>query len=540
MFAPKSNPMYNSHNPYLMMLSRGSRYSIALLLLFSISSIHAQVWDDSFADDGRLTLSVYEEDQLHAARFVDGRLIVAYSNDYGDDPFFVRAYEADGSVDLTFQPIGVLGLDLPFLEDGGLLLAQTATIMNDGIYLSTMCKVTSDFTTYDYMAQVLKYNTNGSLNTSFGDNGLATAMVLSDVPNMFWSGGFTGSLEVNDGIILLGNSNDTLCFVKFFDDGSLDFGFGENGIKKLENDDLVLPEEPGEYGFRKWVYFNNQVYCQLSVTTLDNVLFTALIRFNADGSQDMSFGNNQGYVDLVPYCYFDGQYNWNLSVLQAIDEYLYLGSHFELYRFNSNFEQDMSFGGTGLGYASLSNGVALSLTKDSQGRFYVPGVYATDPSIPRCLRLLSNGAIDTSFGDEGLLIYETPVEDESVWFEFCELTDEGEPLIIGMASTGFGAGNIESDAVVLKILVNDNSVESLRNSDGVFFYPNPVSDFITLPNIESGNMIIRSLDGKIVRIEKFSQPTRNRTLDVSSLQQGTYILEVVGDSCIHKTKFIKL
>src|SRR5204863_446060 len=129
---------------------------------------------------------------------------------------------------------------------------------------------------------LVRYNPDGSLDTSFGGTGKVTTAILSlnDQANSV-------AIQPDGKIVAAGysynGSNDDFALVRYNPDGSLDTSFGSTG--KVTTDFLSFIDEA------------NSVAIQPDFTTLRSSDLSngsnddfALVRYNPDGSLDTSFG----------------------------------------------------------------------------------------------------------------------------------------------------------------------------------------------------------------------------------------------------------
>jgi len=130
--------------------------------------------DPTFGTGGRVMTDLSRSTDLANAVAIqaDGKLVVVgqtyKNNDYSDEDFAVARYNTDGTLDNTFGVRGKVRTDFPGLAavpsavviqpDGKIVVAGGA------FFLFTFA---GDF-------KVVRYNPNGSLDTSFGDGGIVT------------------------------------------------------------------------------------------------------------------------------------------------------------------------------------------------------------------------------------------------------------------------------------------------------------------------------------------------------------------------------
>ena len=81
-------------------------------------------------------------------------------------------------------------------------------------------------------------------------------------------------------------------------------------------------------------------------------------------------------------------------------------------------------------------------------------------------------------------------------------------------------------------------VDEFENGDFVF-YPNPVSDLVTVSVKNSGTIAaitVYDILGKLILIEKPTRAVSTQTLDLATVSKGVYLLEVTSDNNLKVTK----
>jgi len=239
--------------------------------------------DNSFDTDGMLTTAIgLDNDQASSiAVQSDGKIIVAgHSSDtpVDEDPdFSLVRYNSDGSLDNTFDSDGIVTTDFSLLIDR----IQDIAIQPDG-------KIVAVGFSVDGAGQDLamaRYNTDGSLDNTFGTNGKLT--------ENFGTGADWGTAVAlqPDGKIIVGGwtengTNKDFAVARFNADGSLDNSFGGNGKVETEigtsedvaNDMVLQPD-------------GKIILAGYSSRGADIHDF-ALVRYLADGSLDTTWGTD--------------------------------------------------------------------------------------------------------------------------------------------------------------------------------------------------------------------------------------------------------
>jgi len=184
--------------------------------------------DTSFGDSGRKVFDFEGSGITTESEFIidcQGRIVVVGDTGSGPSPrnFVIARLTSDGALDTNFGKIGINGMSLIDIEaernlaEGGVALTRSGKI----IILGTIGP------TADQSMGAFQLNNDGSLDTSFGTNGFT----LVDVLDAQGEGGVTidswgriylyGTCETDPQFILLARLNTT---------GSLDATFGDNGI----------------------------------------------------------------------------------------------------------------------------------------------------------------------------------------------------------------------------------------------------------------------------------------------------------------------
>jgi hypothetical protein len=81
-------------------------------------------------------------------------------------------------------------------------------------------------------------------------------------------------------------------------------------------------------------------------------------------------------------------------------------------------------------------------------------------------------------------------------------------------------------------------VGEFENADLVF-YPNPVSDLVTITVKNEGtiaNMALYDVLGKMIMVQKPSNALATQTLDLSAVSKGMYLLEITTDTNLKVVK----
>jgi uncharacterized delta-60 repeat protein len=156
----------------------------AIVLIWFISPQLAQAaagdLDPTFGGGGKVTTDLKRSTDIANAVAVqaDGKLVVVgetyRNNDSSAEDFAVARFNTDGTLDTTFGARGKVRTDFPGLA----AVASSVVIQPDGKIVVAggafpLFTFAGDF-------KVVRYNSNGSLDTSFGSGGIVTTFFPGD------------------------------------------------------------------------------------------------------------------------------------------------------------------------------------------------------------------------------------------------------------------------------------------------------------------------------------------------------------------------
>lgn len=219
--------------------------------------------DPSFGFGGRVSTSCgYSCTAFAAVQQSDGYIVVAGRRRgpvAGNEDFLLVRYRFDGSLDSSFGTGGIVQTDFP---SGRQDAAQALRLQADGKLVAGGVAVNTSGGTDVALA---RYNTDGSLDTSFGSDGLVVEHV-GDRNQVF-------DLRVQeDGkIVAAGDSH----LLRYLPDGTLDPTFGSGGIVN----------EGGGFTTRIVIEPSGDVIAAIELSDSFEIR-----RFRSDGSPDTTFG----------------------------------------------------------------------------------------------------------------------------------------------------------------------------------------------------------------------------------------------------------
>jgi uncharacterized delta-60 repeat protein len=237
--------------------------------------------DTSFGSGGKVTTDFFGGNDRATGVIVrpDGKIVVAgdaFNTNTGNVDFALALYNADGSPDTNFDIDGRLTTDLS-LNDivNALVLQPDGKIILAGSVLDN--QFSKDFA-------LVRYNADGTLDTGFGVSGKVitdfahnsdeiSALVL-DTNGLILAAGFAGNTST---------SRD-FAVVRYHTDGSLDSTFGVGG--KATTDFTNSTDEARGLALQP----DGRIVVAGSAFNGTTLADFALARFNPDGTLDLGFG----------------------------------------------------------------------------------------------------------------------------------------------------------------------------------------------------------------------------------------------------------
>jgi uncharacterized delta-60 repeat protein len=240
--------------------------------------------DRTFSQDGKVTTNfgTNAEDDLYAVALQsDGKIVAAGSTHivtHLDIKFAVARYNTNGSLDTTFGTGGKLTTFI----GGNSCDGFAVVIQPDGKII-----VGGDSyqgTSYDFT--LARYNSNGSLDRSFGSGGIVTTS-LSSADDMISALALQPDGKIlAAGLANFSSSNTDFAVVRYTTDGLLDSTFGTNGVS------IVAVTSGDDYCNAMALQPDGKIVLAGQAINAQRFSDFAVVRENADGTLDNSFGIN--------------------------------------------------------------------------------------------------------------------------------------------------------------------------------------------------------------------------------------------------------
>lgn len=325
----------------------------------------------------------------------DGKILLAgYGTTSGKTAFALVRHNADGSLDTAF---GSEGAQLTSFGSGQ-SIAYAMVLQADGKILLAGDATASD----KHVFALASYNTDGSLDTGFSDDGKLTTGFGT------WEGlAYAAALQADGKILVAGDiwngSQHDFGLMRLNADGSLDTGFGGDG---------QVSTDFGGYDAATSIVVQSDGKILVAGSSYDGKSWDfAVARYNADGSLDTGFSD-------------DGMLTTDIATAQGFG-----GSQ----KSSHDYAADMKVSATGkiyvAGSASAGSGYDFALAR-----------YAADGTL--------EGVVTTDFGSND-------------YGSSLVLQTDGKMVIAGKSGSGS-----KSDMALARYNALDGSLDTTLDGDG--------------------------------------------------------------------------
>ena len=441
--------------------------------------------DETFGNSGQ-AITNYPELMVMSSTALqaDGKIIVAgnlYNSSVSISRFVLVRYDSNGILDTSF---GIDGRVITNISDK-LDRIASVIIQNDGKIIAS--GATSDDATYSDFAMV-RYNSNGTLDTSFGNNGVvvtsikawdyANAITINNDNEIIIAGAISNEFDINIGF------DYNFALTKFDKYGVLDATFGDGGSA------IIGTTEANEKAFS--------------------------VKVNTDGKIVLAGEHHSS------------KYAFMLAQLLP------------------NGDLDTSFGINGVVINSLSNEFIESVAMQIDGKFLITEYHGTGGCCSadiKLIRFLEDGNYDTTFGTNGVVTANFLNENNQA--NAIVIQDDGKIIIGGVSGnqihSDYGLARFNSE---LALSTPDNQIGNNTFSA----YPNPVNQTVNLDfNLQES----QKLDVDLFNINgvKVSNLLNNQEFPFGytshkialpeTLSKGVYFLSISNGTYIFNVKIVK-
>jgi uncharacterized delta-60 repeat protein len=504
---------------------------IILSFLFFPASMDAQVsgtLDASFGVNGKVTTAFFKGQDAAKAIVIqsDGKIIAAgisSKTQNSNGQMALARYNTDGTLDNSFGTNGKVTTAFGLYSE-----IHAMTLQADGKIIAVGESSDSSRTSF----AMVRYNSTGALDTSFGTNG----KVMTAFETV--SSATAVTLQSDNKIVVAGatfisgfiNPNGVVALARYSMTGKLDTSFNATGkfitdINPLEKDVVSSVAVQAD---NKIVIAGISRPFETDGCTVPDPPDLFVIRCNATGSLDTSFASNGLYFQ-------EGAEASTVKVLNSgkilvAGNINYLTNDFILFRLNTNGVIDATFN-----FDAPTRGRATDMLVQKNGQILLVGWTYNDGSEDvnfTLMRCNSEGILDNTFGTNGKVI--TPPVFMFERYNKIALQNDGKIVACGRSRSNF-IGDLKFNFNVIRY---NNTIERVgtkavaTEKECLAIYPNPTSGALTIDikNLAVGDASVRIIDrvGRIVWQNKFSHIQAPLQLTINDLITGLYVVEVTS------------
>jgi uncharacterized delta-60 repeat protein len=385
--------------------------TVVSLLAFSVALAASGDLDTTFDGDGLVTSYVVpsnpsRDDLAYGIAIQPNGKIVAAGSSYSStssDDFALTRYNTNGALDTTFSGDGRLVTNL-----GGREQAFDVAIQANGkiVLAGQKCNTTGLCD-----AALVRYNPNGTLDTTFsGDGKVVTDFGGKD--NIAY-----GVAIQSDGkIVAVGYASNDFAIYRYNTNGSLDTTFsadgiaiGNFGLDRYDSAKDLAIQSDGKIVVVGYSFDTNFQNADFAIARL-NANGTADTTFSGDGRQITNFGADEWAYGVALQT--DGK------IVVVGQKYTVSTSYVAVARYNTNGSADTTFNSSGKKVLSAIAGTeswAEDVIVQPNGKIVVLSSMTYDGTNYNfaLVRLNPSGSFDTTFSGDGKVIIDFGGDDNS-------------------------------------------------------------------------------------------------------------------------------
>ncbi|GAB1404686.1 hypothetical protein MASR1M74_18650 [Lentimicrobium sp.] len=406
---------------------------ILLFTLFASLGVQAQnagSFDPTFGDNGVVLTPIGNDFSMSydMALQADGKILLGGEARIGTYKFALTRYNVDGSLDMDFGYQGIVNTSLGESDFGSAVVVQ-----DDG----RIILAGRSFNGSSYQARVLRYTSIGEMDPTFGANGVAALNMMNNVEQAV--------IQEDGKIVVGGYSDDNFALARLNSNGTLDTSFGDGGYV------ITVMEDDGGQACQSYVkgidiQTDGKIVAAGFMYSYYTYYDVVVARYTADGQLDAGFALNGTLKANL-----GGLADFATSVKIQDDGKIVVGGHKEfaiitgvpeydaaILRLDSDGNYDDTFGTDGVAFYRLTEQATYvdDIVIQDDGKIVFTGqivdYLASAYDIYAC-RINSDGTLDTAFGNEGHIVmdpFNTDVNANSIL-----LQEDGNILISGYSTS---------------------------------------------------------------------------------------------------------
>jgi uncharacterized delta-60 repeat protein len=493
--------------------------------------------DTSFDSDGKVVTSIGQYSIcFDVALQSNGRIVVAghaTANSGGSLDFALAGYNSNGSLDANF---GVGGRVLTPVSNGEDRAFSLVVKPDDKLILAGEAKQifgVPPFSEANGDFAVVQYNSNGTTDTAFGFGGkVITPVATSDIA-------YAAALQLDGKLVVAGLAAplatiSSIAVLRYHQNGTLDQSFGY----KIPGSVSTVVRGTIDEARAMTIQPDGKIV-SVGRARVTNRYYFAVARQNADGTLDSNFGANGTLITKIGAGDTDSEAR--AVALQADGKIVVAGRlydastnlglfYFALARYNPDGSLDQTFDGDGtvIVPAANENNEAFAVAVQPNGKIVVAGYYDTLAGSQSAydlavVRLESNGALDASFDEDGIVTTDLGSGSETAFS--LALQSDGKILIAG-------SGGINLDFAIVRYNTN-GSLDGEFGTNGKVLTPVGTSlDEIRSLALQPDGKIIAAGNARVGSQSDFAvvRYNPNGTLDTTFDGDGKAITPITTNS----------
>jgi uncharacterized delta-60 repeat protein len=393
--------------------------------------------DSTFDSDGFVNTNIFTDDEARSVAIqTDGKIVVAgYTSNGSLIQIAVVRYNIDGTLDDTFNGDGIATAVL-----GGISFGSSVTIdSNDKILVAATA-----FFSGEYNFAVFRFNPDGSLDTAFDFDGIATTDITPTQNDNVSS----IAIQPDGRIVAVGNNDTSFVVVRYMANGSLDTSFDGDGIlttsiSNIGSSSVANSVVIDTFGVDQKIVVTG--YTFNSGTGFD----IAVARYNLNGSLDGSFDSDGIVVTSIGN---GADFGYSGVIQQSNGKIVVAGSSrrtvggnsirdFAAIRYEDDGSLDASFDGDGIVTTPIETGdaQARAIAFVSGGKLLLAG-HSSKTSEQDAqdnftlVQYNADGTLDTTFDADGKVI--TPWNFNPSTARGIAVQSDGKLIVVGTALNG--------------------------------------------------------------------------------------------------------
>jgi uncharacterized delta-60 repeat protein len=396
----------------------------------------------------------------------DGSTLVAGDNAFPADSIALMRFRPDGTLDPSFGSGGrvVTSLSLNNPHATAMAVRPDGKIVVVGYADNGKAGKGAQPPTYNWDFVVVRYNPNGSLDTSFGPAGVgkivqnvSTATSGDSRNNLDWA--YAVTLQPNGKIIVGGYSYSgpatamDSSLVRYNGDGALDTTFGQGGK-------VITAFGSGNDEIRDLAVMpDGRILARGRVTDATGKMIMYVARYLDNGAVDTSFGAG-GITTLLPSSDLAFGTGSNMDVDPTDGSITVVGStsgaagsDIALARLTADGLVDTGFGTGGMRVVGTSaNEYVYAIARQPDGRLIAAG-FAEAGGVKDSLvvRFNTDGSPDRSFGVNGFFVRSFSPYDNFDEFYDAAIQPDGKIVAVGKATVAMTKKAVDHDFLIARL-----------------------------------------------------------------------------------------